>query len=235
MRRDRAANRPSRNTPGSPVTAFAYALALVALALPLIPTPAAADVTVRTLEHEADAGSHESVGFEGSVGEVTVVGVAGDTIRVEVEIRCERERDDACRRAAEDVDLRVRQRGGRIQLDIEDWPKLPNKRISLRARLEVPRRMALEVGMGVGEISVEGTESDVEVDVGVGEVSVTMRERDVRHIELDTGVGEALLRTGDRTIDRQGFVGSHLTWRDGPGDAQVEVDAGVGEIEVTLR
>ena len=235
MRRDRATARPTRKISGNPDTAFAFALALLALALPLIPAPAAADETVRTLEHEAEAGSHESVGFEGSVGEVTVVGVSGETVRVEVEIRFERERDNACRRAAEDVDLRMRLRGDRIDFEIEDWPKLPNKRISFRARVEVPRRMALEIGMGVGEISVEGMESDVEVDVGVGEVSVEMNERHVRHIELDTGVGEALLRTGDRTIDGQGFVGSHLTWRDGPGDARVEVDAGVGEIEVTLR
>lgn len=40
---------------------------------PLIPTPAAADVTVRTLEHEADAGGHEArVEVDAGVGEIEV-------------------------------------------------------------------------------------------------------------------------------------------------------------------
>lgn len=232
MRRDRAATHRTAGTPG---TAPALTLGALALVLSLVPAPARADVTVRTLDHEADAGGHQSVGFHGSVGEVTVVGVPGDTVRIEIEIRCDRKSDNACARAAERVDLRMRARGDRLQFDVEGWPKLPNKRISFRARLEVPRRLAVEIDMGVGEVNVEGTESDIEVDVGVGEVNIEIREAHVRHVELDTGVGEAVLRTGERTIDGRGFVGSHLTWRHGPGEARVEVDTGVGEIHVTLR
>lgn len=218
-----------------PSFCLAFALALVLGLAPLAAPSAHASETVRTIGHELAAGTYERLGFEGTVGEVALVGVAGDTVRIDLEIRCERKRDDACRRAAERVNLRLRERGGRIELEVDDWPKLHNKRISMFARLEVPRHLAVEIGMGVGEVEVEGTESDVEIDLGVGEIRVEMREAFVRSIELDTGVGEALLRTGERTIDGSGFVGSHLSWRDGPGDARIEIDTGVGEIEVTLR
>lgn len=222
-----------RRGAGNPVPALA-ALCTV-LVLGLGATDARADVTVRTLEEALDAGRFQSFGFQGSVGEVEVVGGDGDMLRATVELLCNREGDEACRRAAEEVDLRVRRRGDRVQLKIEDWPKLHNKRMSLRARLEVPRRLAVEVDMGVGEVTVRGTASHVEVDLGVGEIVIEVPEAAVRSIELDVGVGEAVLRTGERTIDGSGFVGSHLSWRDGPGRARIEADSGVGEIEVRLR
>ena len=211
---------------------FASVLILVLLAAA---GPGFADSTVRTLEETLDVTGRRSVGFDGTVGEVKVVGVDGDSARATVHLRCEREGDDTCREAAEKVDLRVRLRGDRVQFDIEDWPKLHNKRISFEARLEVPRHLALEIDMGVGEIDVRGMEDDVEIDVGVGEITVEAREAVVGHVELDTGVGEARVHVGDRTIDGSGFVGSHLTWKNGPGDARIEVDSGVGEIDVTLK
>lgn len=214
---------------------LALASTLTLGAILSFPVSARADVTVRTLNQDLVAGSVESVGFHGPVGELQVVGVDGGSVRAEVALRCDRDRDTRCREAAERVDLRVRRTGDRIELEVDDWPKLGGRGLSVRARLEVPRGLAVEIDMGVGEVSVEGMGSDVEVDVGVGEVSVEMAESAVGSVNLDSGVGEVTLRIGGRTIDGTGFVGGALSWKDGPGDGHVEVDTGVGEIRVTLQ
>ncbi|HUP42870.1 MAG TPA: hypothetical protein VM599_06630, partial [Thermoanaerobaculia bacterium] len=119
--------------------ALAWALALAALA----PAVARADVTVRTLNQDTPAADLVSVGFRGQVGEVQVVGTSGGSIKLEVALLCDRERDRACREAAARVDLRARRSGDRLQLAIEDWPKLRGGGLSIRARLELPKRLAV--------------------------------------------------------------------------------------------
>jgi len=217
--------RPTRALP-----AAALVLALAGAA------PAArADVTVGTLHQDLPADGIRLVVFHGQVGELQVTGTSGDSVRLEVVLLCERERDENCREAAETVDLEARQRGDRLVLEVEDWPRIKGGSLSIRARLEVPRYRAVEVDMGVAEVTVSGVEADVEVDVGVGEVTVEGPEAAFGSVNLDAGVGETELEIGGRTVEGNGFVGGHLSWRDGPGRAHVEVDAGVGEIRVTLH
>lgn len=211
---------------------------LAGLALALLPVlaPAArADVTVRTLTHDLPAAEVRSVVFHAPVGELRVTGDSGDSIRLEVALRCDSERDEDCREAAGKVDLEARRSGERLKLELDDWPKLRGGGLSIQARLVVPRDRSVEVDMGVAEVSVEGIEADVEVDVGVGEVSVEGREAAFGSVNLDAGVGEVELELGGRTVEGSGFVGGHLSWDDGPGRAHVEVDAGVGEIRVRLE
>lgn len=209
--------------------------AVLALAAGLLASGAArADVTVRTLTRDLPAAGIDSVAFHGQVGEVQVVGTSGDTIEIEVELRCDKRNDRKCEEPAEKVDLEVRRSGDRVRIEVEDWPKFGG-RLSILARLEVPKHLAVEVDMGVGEVSIEGIEADVEVDTGVGEVTVEGPEAAFRSVNLDTGVGEVDLELGGRTVQGSGFVGGHLSWRDGPGEAHIEVDTGVGEIRVILR
>lgn len=217
---------PFRHLPA----AFALALAAAVLA----PAAAVADTTVRTLERDLPAEGIDSVVFHGQVGEVQVVGTSGDTIEIEVELRCDRRDDRKCEQSAAKVDLEVRRSGERVKVEVEDWPRIGG-RLSIRARLKVPRDRAVEIDMGVGEVSVEGIEADVEVDTGVGEVTVEGPESAFGSVNLDTGVGEVELELGGRTVEGSGFVGGHLSWRDGPGEAHIEIDSGVGEIRVTLR
>jgi hypothetical protein len=209
--------------------------AVLALAAGLFASGAArADVTVRTLTRDLPAAGVGSVAFHGQVGEVQVVGTSGDTIEIEVELECDKGNDRKCRDSAEKVDLEVRRSGDRVKVEVEDWPKIGG-RLSIRARLEVPKHLAIEVDMGVGEVSIEGIEADVEVDTGVGEVTIEGPEAAFRSVNLDAGVGEVELELGGRTVEGSGFVGGHLSWRDGPGEAHIEVDSGVGEIRVILR
>jgi hypothetical protein len=63
-----------------------------------------------------------------------------------------------------------------------------------------------------------------------------MPAESVNSIYLDTGIGETelLVPEGWVRAERSFLVGSETSWRDGPGDARVHVDVGVGEIVVRL-
>lgn len=209
-------------------------LAVLALAtLPAATARADHDVRVRTIEQDLPLEGAAAVSLHGPVGEVEVAGVGGDSVRVVATLKCD-DNSARCRDAAEDVELEVRRRGNELQLKIEDWPKLGNRGLSVEVHLETPRDRALEIDWGVGEVDVDGVEADLEIDLGVGEVAVRGPESAFKTVVIDTGVGEAELRVGGRSIDADGFIGQSLHWSGGPGHAHLEVDNGVGEIVVNL-
>jgi hypothetical protein len=65
---------------------------------------------------------------------------------------------------------------------------------------------------------------------------IDMEAEAVDSVYLDAGIGETELLVPDGWIhaERSFLVGSETSWRRGPGDAQVHVDVGVGEIVVRL-
>lgn len=216
--------------------AMAIAVAVLALILLAAAPPARADgdVRVRTIEQDLPAGDVRTVSFHGPVGELDVEATGGDSVRVRIVFECG-EDTAGCRAAAEDVELYVRRRGEDLHMEIDDWPKVGRKGLAVEVGLQVPRDRALEIDWGVGEIDVDGMEADLEVDLGVGEVTVRTAEAAVSSVSMDVGVGEVELRVGGRSIEGDGFIGRSLTWSRGPGDADIEVDSGVGEILIELR
>jgi hypothetical protein len=216
---------------------LAPALALVgSAALVLLPAAAArADVTVRSLTQDLTVDDAVQVGFHSQVGELDAEATDGDSVRVEVAIQCEKTDDERCRKIADSISLKIRRSGSRLGVDVSDWPKLRDRGLSVKAHLMIPRKLGLEVDMGVGEISIRGLEGDVEVDVGVGEISVVAPQKAFRSVSMDTGVGKADLVVGGHTIEGHGMVGGNLKWKDGPGPSHIELDSGVGDLRVELQ
>lgn len=216
-----------------PHRALATAAVLLLFCAAAVPAAASSGDRVRTIEQDLPSDGIRSVSLHGPVGEVDVVASDDGPIRLRAVLECD---DDGsrCRDAAEDVELQVRQRGDLLHLEIDDWPKLGNRGLSVEVHLEVPRDRNLEIDWGVGEVDVDGIEADLEIDLGVGEVTVRAPERAIASVNIDTGVGEAELRVGGRSIDADGFIGQSLRWSGGTGEAHIEVDNGVGEIVVKL-
>ena len=95
--------------------------------------------------------------------------------------------------------------------------------------------MAMEMNIGTGNVAVRGFDRNLEIDVGVGDVEATLPKSAVKVLEMDTGIGNIYLHLGDQTLRGAGMVGSHLDWSQGQGHAEIEVDCGVGDIDITLR
>ncbi|HYG63579.1 MAG TPA: hypothetical protein VEL74_13440 [Thermoanaerobaculia bacterium] len=207
---------------------------LIAAAVLVSTLPLSADETIRTLNERYAAGDVKSLYLDVPVGEVVVQGGGASQVTVEVELECDSDRS-RCAELAKAVRLQGGKKGDRLQVELDNWPKGNGQGLQANVRVTMPRDLALQTDLGVGELRISGIEQDVNADVGVGEVSVTMPESAVRSVNLDSGVGDATLRTSEKRIQGSGMVGKELKWNKGTGSADVRVDCGVGEIGVSLQ
>ena len=196
--------------------------------------PASADEVVRTFQKQIPVGGIEDIHIEIPVGELEIEAGDGRQVETKVEITCERAKP-RCLEAARNLRFVYSAEDGRLHFQLKDWPKVNAKGLEVHARFTVPRGLALRTELGVGELTIEGIEGDLQADLGVGEVNVTMPESAVSSVKLDTGIGEADLQAGGRRYTSEGLFVRQLTWNKGKGQSHVEVDCGVGEINVALE
>ncbi len=209
--------------------------ALLVTALALFTVPLYAATTVRTLDSEVSLSGATVVEVKASVGDLAIVGEGGETIKIRAEIQCSAASDADCKEAAEKIAIGSRRSGNELVIEVEGFPKLKSKGLSVNTRIEMPRALPLSVNSGVGDVAVSGMVGNVEIDAGVGDVKVTTKSNHLRTIGLDSGVGEVQLQIDGQTIEGAGFVGKGLDWSQGKGAATLEVDTGVGDITVVLE
>lgn len=196
--------------------------------------PANADEIVRRLAQQIPAAGVERVSLDFPVGQLLVDGWDGRQVDLDVRLECERD-TRSCREAAQKVRVVHGTQDGRLHVEMKDWPKRGGKGLEAHVTIKVPRRLALTSNLGVGEMRISGIEGDLNADLGVGELSVTMPESAVASVNADTGVGEANLVVNGRRYESSGFIAKEIRWNKGSGDARVQVDCGVGEIDVRLQ
>lgn len=100
--------------------------------------------------------------------------------------------------------------------------------------VHLPRELAVEVELGVGEVRVLDVAGDITVEVGVGDVSVEGEDAKFGRVRASSGVGDASLRTPREHEDGEGFIGHSLQSR-GSGQSEISVSAGVGDTRIRLR
>jgi hypothetical protein len=210
-------------------------LPLALLALLATALPAAAGGPVRKLGERYPVSGIGHVALEFPVGEVVVTARDGRELIVDVALECDRPKSRSCLDAAREVRLVGRASGRRLRVELDDWPRAGGRGLQANARVQMPRALPLSLDLGVGDLSITGMEGDLEVDLGVGEVTVTMAESAVALVDLDVGVGEADLSTPHGRHAGKGWIAKELHWRKGPGNAEVRIDCGVGEIRVALH
>jgi hypothetical protein len=171
------------------------------------------------------------------VGELEIIGVEGSEFRIAVEGRCKRH-SSRCDENLQEIELEIRERRGTLWVEVAPHSKWRWwDHLQIEATVKHPADRPLVVDMGVGELVIEGIRADLEVDLGVGEVSVDLPLEAVSSIHLDAGIGETELLVPDGWVEasRSFLIGSECRWRDGPGEARVRVDVGVGEAVVRLE
>ncbi len=195
--------------------------------------PVSAGDQVRKWDQSLAVQGAERVVLDLPVAEVSVTGARGETVEITMSAECGHF-SGRCVEIAEDLEFEIDRRGRRMVIDLEGWPGSSRRAPDLEIQVRVPQGLDLSIDLGVGEISVEGMDGDIDIDTGVGEVTVRTAERRVREISLDTGIGEVDLRPRPDGAVSSGFLGGELRWRGGVGSQEINVDVGVGEIEVLL-
>lgn len=209
---------------------------LIALGIAGLALASGAFAGDREVEGRALLEAEQEVRIDFPVGDLEIEGVDGDEFTITVSGRCKRH-TDRCDEQLEEIRVDIRERRGGLWVEVAPhskwgwWDKL-----ELEARVRHPADRPLVVDMGVGRLEVRGTASDLELDLGVGEASVDLEVGFVHSVYVDAGIGDTELLVPDGWVDceRSFLIGSEARWRDGPGEARIQVEVGVGEVSVRL-
>jgi hypothetical protein len=170
----------------------------------------------------------EEVELHASVGDIDIVPIAGNEIRLVLEIEnqdhgwFDRDVD------VSDVELESDVRGKRLRLEQTE------EGTNTIWTVQMPAVARTSIEMGVGDIDAEFGSTELDIDLGVGEVDVSLPESSTGEIDIAVGVGDASLRGADDVDYEQAFV-SHDVNGHGEGDLDARIDVGVGDVTLTLE
>ncbi|MFK8031086.1 MAG: hypothetical protein AB8G18_12695 [Gammaproteobacteria bacterium] len=169
------------------------------------------------------------------VGDVDVVALPGSRLSAEIQISCD-ERNKSCQKLANNITLKKQVFEDRVFISPSTRSKMAFRKAQSDYQIEVPNHIPLRIIMGYGELSVSGIESDLTIDMKAGEVSVEAPLSQVRKVWADANFGDARLHgtTSEETGGRRFLVGAESSWDDGPGQHDIVVNLGAGDVTISL-
>lgn len=221
------------------------AAVLAAMFLVLAASPAGASEQ-RTLTGDYPVANARRLEVGVPFGEIRIVGTDDSRVRVRVKATCDD--DSHCDEFLEDLRLEGTTRGGTLHVKLEgsnfhtgldrngrgnDDEDGPDTEVSIV--VEVPRSLNVDLNMGAGEVNIEGLRQDLSIDLGAGDVNVHMQARHVGSVDVNMAIGETTIHQGGKTREYARVLGGPVRWREGKGEAGIEVNLGAGEVEVTLE
>jgi len=197
---------------------------------------ATADVEIRTIQKQFEVDAEQEIRLDVPIGTVLIEAGEPGRVGIEIVVSC-KSRSSRCRQRAEEIYLDESQRRRSLALDVRNLSNKLTSRPSVDIVLTMPADNDLEVDLGVGRLQTQDLRGDLELDIGVGEVDIFVTEEAIGTIRLSVGVGDADIYPWRRNQSDSGFLflGNEVYWNDGPGEAFIVIDVGVGEINVTLE
>lgn len=191
----------------------------------LLGAPAMAD-SIKHISYTVDASALESVEFEISVAEIEIEVYNGEEIQLDIELKSQRNWFSWRRPDIEDIELEVRGNGGHVFLGIDET------NIEQYWRVRLPAKLVVEMDLGVGDIRIQEFSNSLEMEVGVGAVRVEVNDTEYGEIHLSAGVGDASISGFDNRSDNERSFISAESFYHGSGDLKIDIEVGVGDIEV---
>jgi hypothetical protein len=186
-----------------------------------------------TLEAKWPGGDVEELRVHFPVGELIFEASDTPEIHAQLSVRCRRG-GNRCVERSRKLRLVTHVDGKTRYLELDGMPKFGSHGLEARLTIAVPRALAVDAEMGVGDLHAEGIVGDLRVELGVGEVTVLARQAGVKSVNLTVGIGDATLSHGGSSQSVSGLLGRKVRWSDGAGAARVSVELGVGDIAVRL-
>ena len=203
---------------------IALLLALVAF----FSTAAIAD-RFKHISHVVDAGDLAKLHLDISVAELDIEAYSGDEIQLEIDIEAQRSWFSFRSKDVEDIELDIEGSGSELYI------RLDEKDIEQHWKIKLPETLELEIDLGVGEVLIEDFVSSLDIDVGVGSVQVELTSDDYGLIHANVGVGDSRIRGFGRGTDNERNFISADSYYSGEGEHSIEIELGVGEVDVRRR
>ena len=141
---------------------LAPTFAALALAAGLATANASFATELATEPHVFPVTAKHRVHLEFPVGELRVIPSDEARVRFDLRVRCKGRSDDRCEELANRLVLESDDTGGTLHLKLEKHPKWHTKGLTVIGELHVPRALAVDVEMGVGELDIEGLDIDAD-------------------------------------------------------------------------
>jgi hypothetical protein len=186
-----------------------------------------------TLQGKWTAQDIEEVRVHFPVGELVFEPSDAPEIRAELGVIC-RHGGQSCVERSKRLRLVTHVAGKTRHIELEGMPKFGSHGLEVTLTIAVPKTVAVDAEMGVGNLRAEGIVGDMRLELGVGDVTVLAKQSDVKSVNLTVGIGDATLRHGGSAQEVSGLLGRKVRWSEGAGGARVSVELGVGDIAVRL-
>ncbi|CAB0149774.1 hypothetical protein PSI9734_00354 [Pseudidiomarina piscicola] len=209
-------------------TVWFSALFLIASVTGLsLPFATTANAHERTIDATYNVTSATELSIESGVGTVTFERHEGSTLEVELQISESDVSffDDA---NIEQVELVAKQTGNRLDLRV---PEQDN--IQLDWLIRLPQIAAIDLELGVGEISGRLDAADMDVELGVGAIELEI-VGDIADVKTDVGIGDVKISGGDSSSNERYFISASGEAK-GQGRARLNMDVGIGEIRIEIK
>jgi len=199
------------------------------LLLTVLAMPAVMAQSSKRLSYDIDAAAFESLELEMAIGEMDIEIGDDDSISLEIFLEAERRWFSLRRPDVSDVELEQREQGNSLYLGID------RDNLEQTWRVRLPARLALEIDVGVGDVSLSGLDNSLDLELGVGAVSVEVASENFREVTASAGVGDAVVR-GFQNSDneRRALVGANACY-EGNGEYNISVEVGVGDAQIRRR
>lgn len=112
--------------------------------------------------------------------------------------------------------------------------KIDEDSISQQWTLNVPKELALQIQIGVGNIEVDDFGQSLSADIGVGSAWIGVNSADYGHVSASVGVGEIQVQGFNQgnLLKERVMVSDQLTYS-GTGKHQIDVEIGVGDVNLS--
>lgn len=228
---------------------------ILASILSAVSSLALADDTVK-LSGEQQASGLQRVSVSAEVGAITVQGADTATISWTVELEPQDDwysSEAGILKKLQDAKVEADTDDGELSLEMDYPSSLDSDDAEATWVVTVPRAFAVEADMGVGEVTITAVSGGADVnlgvgsikidvpkgavaaEVGVGDVDVTTATASLGTVRMEAGVGDASADIrGVQHEGQQEYGPSANLQIDGGGTDSIELEAGVGDMELTV-
>lgn len=210
-------------------TTWGIALSMIAgVTLASMPYTVAATEQEKHFSAEYSATAETQLELDSGVGSIEFQRTDDATIRVK--LKAYKNGDGVFNKDGNvaDAELVAEQSGDRLLLKV---PKQDG--IQLDWVISLPQISSVDADLGVGEIKGDLWASDINIDMGVGDIDLVIYG-DYRSIKTDVGVGDSAIR-GKGHIENNRFLMTANSKAESNGNARINIDNGVGDIDIQIK
>jgi hypothetical protein len=204
-----------------------YQVIFTLVVLAMTTALAAAEEQV-TRAHQFDASEFNSLRIDYRVGTLTLEESLNNMVEVELIIKDKEGKRWFTRSPdLQNMDLNSRNRSEQLRLEFTE------KNVTTDWVVRVPALQSLHINAGVGVIQGGLPAAVVDIDLGVGTIELAARRASTGAVDLNSGVGETVIR-GISSNERRSALVSSESSAHGDGTYALNANVGVGEVSIQL-